>query len=78
MVFMLENGKVIEQGSHKELMALSGKYCEMFTRQAQNYLADESYGTGKSDDISESSQEKNSRTLASHEACENCGKEAAV
>ena len=78
MVFMLENGKVIEQGSHKELMALSGKYCEMFTRQAQNYLADESYGTGKPDDISESSQEKNSRTLASHEACENCGKEAAV
>lgn len=44
MVFMLENGKVIEQGSHKELMALSGKYCEMFTKQAQNYLADESYG----------------------------------
>ena len=44
MVFMLENGKVIEQGNHKELMALSGKYCEMFTKQAQNYLADESYG----------------------------------
>lgn len=44
MVFMLENGKVIEQGSHKELMTLSGKYCEMFTKQAQNYLADESYG----------------------------------
>ncbi|MBO5166898.1 MAG: ABC transporter ATP-binding protein [Lachnospiraceae bacterium] len=44
MVFMLENGKVIEQGSHKELMEMSGKYCEMFTKQAQNYLADESYG----------------------------------
>lgn len=44
MVFMLENGKVIEQGSHQELMRTKGKYCEMFTKQAQNYLANESYG----------------------------------
>lgn len=42
-VFMLENGTVIEQGTHRELMALNGKYCEMFTKQAQNYLADENY-----------------------------------
>ena len=42
-VFMLENGSVIEQGSHKTLMSQNGKYCEMFTRQAQNYLADENY-----------------------------------
>ena len=44
VVFMLENGTVIEQGSHRELMAQNGKYCEMFTKQAQNYLADEAYG----------------------------------
>lgn len=44
MVFMLENGKVIEQGNHQELMRTKGKYCEMFTKQAQNYLANESYG----------------------------------
>lgn len=43
VVFMLENGTVIERGSHKELMAQNGKYCEMFTKQAQNYLADENY-----------------------------------
>lgn len=43
MVFMLENGTVIESGTHRELMEQNGKYCEMFTRQAQNYLADESY-----------------------------------
>lgn len=43
VVFMLENGTVIECGSHKELMAQNRKYCEMFTKQAQNYLADESY-----------------------------------
>lgn len=46
MVFMLENGTVIESGTHRELMAQNGKYCEMFTRQAQNYLADESYREG--------------------------------
>ncbi|MGN1416732.1 MAG: ABC transporter ATP-binding protein [Oscillospiraceae bacterium] len=43
-VFMLENGRVIEQGTHRELMEMNGRYCEMFTKQAQNYLADESYG----------------------------------
>ena len=43
MVFMLEKGTVIEQGSHRELMEQNGKYCEMFTKQAQNYLADENY-----------------------------------
>lgn len=42
-VFMLENGAVIEQGTHRQLMDMGGKYCEMFTRQAQNYLADETY-----------------------------------
>ncbi len=44
IVFMLEKGQIIEQGSHEELMRGRGKYCEMFTKQAQNYLADESYG----------------------------------
>ena len=44
MVFMLENGTIIEQGSHTQLMEQRGKYCEMFTKQAQNYLADENYG----------------------------------
>ncbi len=46
IVFMLENGSVIEQGSHKELMTQGGSYCEMFTKQAQNYLADENYREG--------------------------------
>lgn len=44
MVFMLENGTVIERGSHKQLMLQKGQYCEMFTKQAQNYLADENIG----------------------------------
>lgn len=47
-VFMLENGTVIEHGTHRQLMDMNGKYCEMFTKQAQNYLADESYKEGMS------------------------------
>ncbi|MGN0378497.1 MAG: ABC transporter ATP-binding protein [Butyrivibrio sp.] len=47
-VFMLENGTVIEQGTHRQLMDMNGKYCEMFTKQAQNYLADENYKEGVS------------------------------
>ena len=36
-IFMLENGTVIEHGSHDELMAQGGKYAEMFTLQAEKY-----------------------------------------
>lgn len=38
-VFMLEKGRIIEEGSHEELMALGGKYAKMYRRQANNYLA---------------------------------------
>lgn len=37
-VFMLEQGKVLEQGSHSELMALNGAYCEMYKIQERNYF----------------------------------------
>lgn len=36
-IFMLENGKIIESGSHKELMQKNGKYAEMFSLQAKKY-----------------------------------------
>ncbi len=35
---MLENGKIIEQGSHRELMHLNGKYAELYKMQAKRYL----------------------------------------
>ncbi len=38
-VFMLEGGRLIEEGSHKELMALGGSYAQMYQKQAMNYLA---------------------------------------
>lgn len=36
-IFMLEDGKVIEQGSHDELMSQNGKYAAMFLLQAEKY-----------------------------------------
>lgn len=36
-IIMLEDGRIIEEGSHDELMALDGKYAEMFNMQAENY-----------------------------------------
>ena len=36
-ILMLENGRIIESGSHDELMALDGKYAYMFKLQAEKY-----------------------------------------
>lgn len=36
-IYMFEKGEIIEQGSHSELMAMDGKYAEMFRKQAVNY-----------------------------------------
>lgn len=40
-IYLLENGCVIEEGSHRELMEKDGKYAEMFLIQAQNYVEEE-------------------------------------
>lgn len=37
-IYMLENGEIIEHGSHEELMALNGKYAYMFRLQAEKYI----------------------------------------
>lgn len=36
-IFMLENGEIVEQGNHGELMSIGGKYSEMFNLQAEKY-----------------------------------------
>ena len=38
-VLLMENGRLIEVGSHAELMEKDGKYAEMFRLQAKNYTA---------------------------------------
>jgi ATP-binding cassette subfamily B protein len=42
MVYMLENGEIIERGTHHELMQNAGSYADMYNKQAKNYLALES------------------------------------
>jgi ATP-binding cassette subfamily B protein len=37
-IFMMENGEIIERGSHNELMKRNGKYAEMFRLQAEKYV----------------------------------------
>jgi len=37
VIYHMEGGAIIESGTHDDLMAARGKYCEMFTRQAENY-----------------------------------------
>ena len=39
-VFLLENGEVREEGTHRELMKKKGLYADMYQKQAENYLAD--------------------------------------
>ena len=36
-IYMFENGEIIEQGTHQELMALGGQYADMFQCQAKYY-----------------------------------------
>jgi ATP-binding cassette subfamily B protein len=38
VIYHMENGEIIETGTHSELMAARGKYYEMFTKQAENYV----------------------------------------
>jgi ABC-type multidrug transport system fused ATPase/permease subunit len=36
-ILVLENGKIIENGPHQELIALNGRYAELFNLQAEAY-----------------------------------------
>lgn len=38
-IFMLEDGRIVEQGSHEELLKLDGKYAKMWKVQAGAYIA---------------------------------------
>lgn len=42
-IMFLDNGKIAEYGTHEELMALGGKYKEMFDVQSQYYLQERDY-----------------------------------
>lgn len=36
-VYVFENGEIIEQGTHSELLAMDGKYADMWHKQADTY-----------------------------------------
>jgi len=36
---MLEDGRIVEQGSHEELLSKNGKYAQMWKVQAGAYIA---------------------------------------
>jgi len=42
-IYMLEEGRIIEQGSHEELMRQNGKYAEMYNMQAKKYKEELAY-----------------------------------
>lgn len=50
-IFMLEDGRIIEEGTHEELMDIKGKYAEMFNMQAEKYKisVDKSQGSWNGD-----------------------------
>ena len=48
-IFFLENGSILEFGSHEELMELNGKYAEMFNMQKSRYEFD----NNKNDELSD-------------------------
>ncbi len=45
-VFMLENGTMIEEGTHRELLDKQGAYADMYEKQAVNYLAGDNDRSG--------------------------------
>ncbi|MEA3075584.1 MAG: ATP-binding cassette, subfamily bacterial, partial [Actinomycetota bacterium] len=41
VIVVLDGGRVAERGSHDELVALGGRYAEMFNLQASRYVDDD-------------------------------------
>ncbi len=49
-IYVLEEGRITEHGSHAELVALGGHYAELFNLQAAAYLAEDGGGRRRDDE----------------------------
>jgi len=56
-IVVLAGGKVIEQGTHEELLAANGRYAELFRLQAERFVDDEDTETVSAADLVEDSGE---------------------
>jgi len=61
---VLQNGKIIEEGSHSELMELGGHYHRLFTTQASRYI--EISKELQSEDTNESESEEITGKVGRH------------
>jgi ATP-binding cassette, subfamily B, bacterial len=57
-IYVMHDGRVVEQGSHDELMALDGLYAELFTLQARAYVKNPKLASGEEPPAGESEIEQ--------------------
>ena len=48
-ILVMEEGKIVERGTHAELMALQGRYWQLFTTQAERYRTENAPGRQEGD-----------------------------
>jgi ATP-binding cassette subfamily B protein/ATP-binding cassette subfamily C protein len=46
-IYVLHHGRLVEHGTHHQLMTLGGRYAELFTLQASGYLTDPAHAPGR-------------------------------
>lgn len=48
-IILMEEGRIVEAGSHEHLMDIDGVYAEMFRLQASSYLSQRAHGFEEGD-----------------------------
>ncbi|GAA2758976.1 ABC transporter ATP-binding protein [Actinopolymorpha rutila] len=73
-ILVMEHGRVIERGTHPELMAKSGVYHDMFTRQASSYVGLDSLPAteGALTDPRRRRLDRSSASLSDESSCPDC------